>query len=348
MTLHLNISQSVSKKILSFIESLKKQGEEVEIIDDSICPLGESDISKCLKYQSESSLHMINSVIDNVNNLIFYKDINFNYLGCNIAFEEFMGHSRNELVGHDDFDFFPKELAEHFRALDQKIFNDGKAVINPQWVTYPDGRRVYLHTTTTPFYDMDGKIMGLVGNSVNITNEKILSDQLEHQAQYDYLTGIPNRALFMDRLDQVTKKAIRHKSKFAVLFIDLDNFKPVNDLFGHQYGDIVLKIIAQRLNDSVRESDTVARLGGDEFAIIIDDVNDEKDVELLAEKLIDVVDKTIIVEEQNLNVTLSIGISFYNNEDLSTNEILSFADNAMYKAKAKGRNCYIVASPDDI
>ena len=296
-----------------------------------------------LESQAQMSLHILNSVIDNVSNLIFYKDASFNYLGCNSAFEKFMGHTKEELIGHNDFDFFPKELAEHFRTLDQKIFDSGVAVINPQWVTYPDGSEVYLHTTTTPFYDIDGNIMGLVGNSVDITKEKLLSDELEHQANYDYLTNIANRLLFMDRLNQSLLLRKREDSKFALFFIDLDEFKPINDEFGHKYGDLVLKEVAQRLSDAVRESDTIARLGGDEFAAIVHNVKDENDIIILANNLIELMSRNMIIEGRSLKITLSIGISFCENNELNADELLSHADDAMYLAKSEGKNCFIIS-----
>lgn len=296
-----------------------------------------------LDNQAKMSLHILNSVMNNLSNLIFYKDTNFNYLGCNIGFEKFMGRTKEELVGHNDFDFFPQELAKHFRALDQKIFDGGEAVINPQWVTYPDGSKVYLHTTTTPFYDMDGKVMGLVGNSVDITKEKLLSDKLEHEVNYDHLTKIPNRALLMDRLGQSLLQAKREENEFALFFMDLDEFKPINDEFGHKYGDLVLQKVAQRLTEALRESDTVARLGGDEFAAIVHNVKDEEDIISLAENLIELVGKSMHIEGKTLKITLSVGIAFCKHSKLSADELLSLADDAMYMAKDKGKNCYIIA-----
>jgi len=298
---------------------------------------------KELEDKAKMSLHILNSVIDNVSNLIFYKDADFKYLGCNSAFEKFMGHSKEELIGHNDFDFFPEELAKHFRAFDQETLDNGVAVVNPQWVTYPDGSEVYLHTTTTPFYDTEGNIIGLVGNAVDITKEKRLSDALEHQANYDHLTNIPNRALFMDRLSQSILQSKRQKSEFAIFFMDLDEFKPINDEFGHKYGDLVLQKVSQRLTESLRQSDTVARLGGDEFAAIVHNVKDENDIIFLAEGLIERVGKSMLIEDKSLNITLSVGIAFCQDNKLSADELLSLADDAMYEAKDKGKNCFIIA-----
>ncbi len=295
-----------------------------------------------LQHQLQTTLHLLQSVINNVENLIFYKDTQFRYLGCNHAFERFMGHTQDELIGHEDFEFFPEEVAQHFRALDQKIFDTQERVINPQWVEYPDGSKVFLHTITTPLYDHLGKLIGLVGNSIDLTKEKLLSEQLEHQAKYDSLTEIPNRTLFLDRLEQSLKDAHRRKCKVAVLFMDLDGFKTINDTLGHRYGDQVLKHVATRLRDSFRNNDTVARLGGDEFAAIVSDIQDDSAVITLAEKMLHKMSHPIAIENYLLSVTISIGITVFPEHASHSDELLTLADNAMYMAKSKGKNCYVI------
>jgi len=300
------------------------------------------DITEQTKLQQESKnlLLTLNSVIDNVDNLIFYKDINFVYMGCNHAFEKFMGHTREELVGSSDFDFFSKEIAEHFRILDKKTIAENKRVVNAQWVVYPDGKDVYLHTTTTPFYDDKGGVIGLVGNAVDITREKNLSSQLEYEAHHDALTGLPNRILFYDRLSQAIEKAKRNNSKFALLFIDLDHFKEINDLQGHVFGDSVLKIVASKLKKTIRNEDTTARLGGDEFIVLLEGITKAQSISSVANKIIDILAEPMSMNDENFYVTSSIGISIYPDDSKSAQSLLEYADLAMYKAKSKGRNNY--------
>lgn len=293
-----------------------------------------------LRQHAEDSMHILNSVIDNVNNLIFYKSRDYVYMGCNRAFEQFMGHSRDELVGRTDFDFFPPEVAQHFRALDEKIFESGQRVINPQWIKYPDGSDVFLHTITTPFYDRQGNVIGLVGNAVDLTTEKLLSDQLEKMALYDGLTGVSNRTLFMRDLANAIAQSARKKTKFALLFIDLDGFKPVNDNFGHHYGDYVLKQVAKRLQGSVRATDFIARLGGDEFGVLLTDITQRQDVFALAEKMIELINEPITLDGFELRVSASIGIAFYPEHGQDSDKLLKLADDAMYVAKKGGKNTY--------
>lgn len=296
-----------------------------------------------LENQLHHTLHLLNSVIDNIENLIFYKDLNYRYMGCNRAFEVFYGHSRKELVGRDDFEFMPPEAAAHFRELDRLVIEERQSVVNPQWVEYPDGRKVFLHTTAAPFYGPSGEIIGLMGNAVDITNEKLLSEKLEHQAKFDDLTGIPNRSLFMDRLEQAIKRSRRHQSRFALLFMDLDAFKAINDCFGHAYGDEVLVQVSRRLMAGVRGSDTVARLGGDEFAAVLMDIATPQDALRLAEKLIALIDDPIVFQGQTLRVTLSVGISLFPDDADESNGLLKLADDAMYAAKNLGKNRAVLA-----
>ena len=182
---------------------------------------------------------------------------------------------------------------------------------------------------------------------------KVLKDTIEeqkelyhHQSQYDGLTEIPNRVLFLDRLSQNIKSAKRSKTKVAVLFIDLDYFKEINDSLGHDVGDHVLIEVANRLNTQIRASDTVARIGGDEFAIIIDDFNNVKIVDNIVEKLFEHMSFPYEYNEHNLKLSLSLGVTIYpeDSEDMET--LLKNADKAMYRAKNNGRNSYHFYSKD--
>jgi len=179
----------------------------------------------------------------------------------------------------------------------------------------------------------------------NITGQKkVLEDLLEqkeklhYQAHYDALTDLPNRILFHDRLEQAIEKAKRNKSKVALLFIDLDHFKEINDSLGHKSGDEVLKIVAKRLENTIRDEDTLSRLGGDEFTIVIERLKKGEDASLLAQKIIKVLTKPIEINNNLLYVSSSIGISLYPEDGDSVQNLLKYADSAMYKAKNEGRN----------
>lgn len=176
--------------------------------------------------------------------------------------------------------------------------------------------------------------------------QRRLNDQLNYQAHFDSLTGLPNRMLFEDRLDQALAVAHRHQQNLAVLFVDLDRFKLINDTLGHHVGDLVLQEVARRLQECVRQSDTVARLGGDEFTLILTDLNDMVNAERVAQKLMEALDTPLILPDQTIHITPSIGISFYPNDGKTGQELLSNADRAMYRAKMQGKNNYQFFTPE--
>jgi len=161
---------------------------------------------------------------------------------------------------------------------------------------------------------------------------------LYDQAHHDSLTGLPNRVLFNDRLEHGIEQAKRHKAQMALFFIDLDNFKQINDSLGHPIGDRVLIAVTERLKAKIRKEDTLARLGGDEFTVIMDGLKEMQDVSLLAQKILDVVMQPIHIEGHTLYISCSIGISLYPQDDTDTNNLIKYADAAMYKAKEEGRN----------
>ena len=154
------------------------------------------------------------------------------------------------------------------------------------------------------------------------------------------LTGLPNRLLFMDRLDQYIHKAHRNQDKIAVLFIDMDRFKEINDSLGHAFGDKAIQEVAERIKSQIRETDTLARFGGDEFLMIFNDIDDSIDIVNIIQKVMQSMTDPIIVEDHTIYVTLSIGISIYPDDANKSDDLLKNADAAMYKAKSDGRNTY--------
>ncbi len=172
------------------------------------------------------------------------------------------------------------------------------------------------------------------------------SDTLFYQAHHDALTGLPNRTLFNDRLSHAVDIGKRHSQKHALLFIDLDNFKNINDSLGHDVGDAVLKIMAKRLNDSTRTEDTLARFGGDEFALIMEDINSIEDISVYTQRILDALSKECVVGEHSFYLSCSIGISLFPQDCTITQNLLKYADVAMYKAKENGRNNFQFYSSD--
>ena len=189
------------------------------------------------------------------------------------------------------------------------------------------------------------KIIGLLGTYVDITKQRNIENELKkqkdilhHQAHHDALTGLPNRLLFSDKLEQTIQKAKRNNSKIALLFIDLDHFKEINDSLGHDIGDKILKEVTYRLSKTIRKEDTLARLGGDEFTVILEDLSQGQDASTVATKILESLAKSMNIDNNVLYVSSSIGISIYPDDGVSAQNLLKYADSAMYKAKDEGRN----------
>jgi len=201
-----------------------------------------------------------------------------------------------------------------------------------------DGQWVSHEMYVVAEYDVDGLVIGTLAIGRDVTQRKAVEQQLLYQASYDALTGLPNRRMFGDRLREEIAKAVRSKKNVALLFIDLDRFKEVNDTLGHEIGDRLLADTAQRIRNCVRESDTVARLGGDEFVIILPEVDETAHLVRIVQAIIDSMQKPFNFDENTACISVSIGIASYP-EDAKTQEaLIACADQAMYAAKDLGRN----------
>lgn len=207
-------------------------------------------------------------------------------------------------------------------------------------VLLPDGTVRHVHEQARCISKTDGTVERLVGTVQDITKRKETEAQLAYLANHDSLTGLPNRVLLRDRANQAIAYGRRHDRLVAVLFMDVDRFKRINDSLGHAVGDCLLKEVADRLSQVIRDGDTVARLGGDEFAIALTDVADPDDVAKLANKLLAAVNKPIMLDGREFHITASIGISLFPHDGSDVETLLKSADTAMYEAKEAGRNIY--------
>jgi diguanylate cyclase (GGDEF)-like protein/PAS domain S-box-containing protein len=203
-----------------------------------------------------------------------------------------------------------------------------------------DGSMVWELASISPVCDDSGQITHFIGVKEDIGELKRLQRELGLMAHSDELTGLPNRALFLDRLNQVMIHARRNRGRFALFYLDLVGFKSVNDRFGHQTGDQLLQAVARRLTCCVRASDTVARLGGDEFTIIMAGINNLEEPTIVAGKLVDCFAQPFILGEAVCEVGISIGVSIYPDDAEEAQELIARADSAMYEAKRSGRNTF--------
>lgn len=204
-----------------------------------------------------------------------------------------------------------------------------------------DGGFYHVWQCITPLHNLEGKVHQFLCVQQDVSEKKELERKVEYLAYHDVLTGLPNRALFNDRMRQSVSQAKRDKTQFAVCFIDLDGFKAVNDQQGHAAGDCLLKQVADRLRVCVREVDTVARLGGDEFVVLLRDTHDENDLSNIAKKIIQRLASDFKLDSAVVKISASIGISCYPSDAQSVEKLMQCADEAMYHAKHTGKNCYV-------
>jgi len=205
-----------------------------------------------------------------------------------------------------------------------------------------DGSRIWVNLAMTALKTQGDKLAGYLGVAFDITERKKLTEYVNHLAHHDQLTGLPNRVLLDDRMHQAIQRAKRNRHKVAVLMVDVDYFKRINDSLGHSAGDSLLDAIAKKLCSAVRQTDTVARMGGDEFVIVMPEFRDEKDAERCAEAIIQKVSTPTMLGNREVNVTVSVGLCIFPDCAHDADSLLKNADAALYEAKESGRNAFHV------
>mgnify|MGYP006281744373 CR=1 FL=1 len=274
-------------------------------------------------------------LLTTIPNPIFYKDTQGVFQDCNQAFLQMFAVSREEVIGQTVFDFLPTDLATYFYNQEQKLFQKDKAQEFECAIHIANRSKVEVIFNIAAYRNQLGEVKGLVGVITDITERKRYEETIEYLAMYDQLTDLPNRSLFFERLDRAMARSKRESKPLALLYIDLNGFKKINDQYGHNTGDIVLKDIAKRLKILVRKADTACRMGGDEFAMLLEGLEDSSDVELVAQRIVNSVSQPVVVHsELNCQVGVSIGISIYPNDSEKMEELIMKADQSMYKAKS--------------
>ncbi len=292
------------------------------------------------RIRSETEMRKLSSAIAQTADAVMITDRQGIIEYVNPAFETMTGYVRADVIGAGSNILKSGRQGETFYQRLWSTILAGEPFSDVLVNRRKDGTLYYEEKTITPLKDTYGSITHFVSTGRDITERMQTQEQLQYLAQHDALTELPNRVLLLDRLKQGLARARWHRRLVAVLFVDLDRFKTINDTLGHEVGDRLLQQLADRFRRSVREGDTVARFGGDEFVILLDDVADESDIAAIAKKVLETLAPPFEIDDQRLYITASIGISLYPNDGEDSGILLKHADIAMYRAKELGKNTY--------
>lgn len=261
---------------------------------------------------------------------------------------EFLNPAAEQLCGWNYQQALHRPVAEVFKSVDNQNQHITTALEDSLHATEQVRKHSVLHCKggqkhiveelATPLYDRHSKPVGAVSVFRDVTEAQQKTEELAHAAAHDALTGLPNRNLLKDRARLAIARAQRKHESFALLFLDLDHFKEINDRMGHATGDALLLDVAHRLTDCVREEDTIARLGGDEFVVLLEGPTHEREVKAVADKILDTLRKPYQLGTRSTNISVSIGASLYPDDGRDTESLLVHADTAMYRAKQQGRD----------
>ncbi|GBG12527.1 uncharacterized protein NMK_0058 [Novimethylophilus kurashikiensis] len=288
--------------------------------------------------RSEEQLRLAATIYNSSNEAMMITDAQNTIVATNPAFTALTGYAADDVLGKNPSVLSSGKQDKQFyqamwETLAQHHYWEGDV-----WNRKKSGEVYAEWLSISAVQDDDGQVQNYVALFTDITEQKQAADLIWKHANYDALTQLPNRRLFRDRLEQGVKKAERNGDVLALLFIDLDHFKEVNDTLGHQAGDDLLVQVANRITSEVRASDTVARLGGDEFTVILTDLADASRIDRVAQALVDSLAKPFQLGNQEVHVSASIGIIVYPDDARDVHSLLKGADKAMYRSKSEGRN----------
>ncbi|MDH0450408.1 EAL domain-containing protein [Shewanella sp. GD04112] len=286
----------------------------------------------------ENELVLSSQVLNSMNEAVVVAGLDYRIRSVNPAFSAITGYSERQISDKYLIHLaYSRQQRDLFNGIEQQLLRH-KHWAGEIWIRNKARKAILVWLEINQVIDVKGETSHFVAVFTDITERKKAEEDLRFLASFDTLTGLPNRTLFQDRLNHAISQAHRSNNIVALLFLDLDRFKHINDSMGHHIGDLLLKAVAHRLQSAVREGDTVARLGGDEFTIILEGVAKTKAATLISEKVLKDFQAPFLLDDKSLTISTSIGISFYPNDAKDVDSLIKFADTAMYHAKALGRN----------
>ena len=330
-------------------------GREVREPDDALLEvsgaisgqIGQFILRKRAEESLQDSEQQLRAMFENADVGITLTALDMNYLRVNDKYCEIVGYTREELLRMHIPELTPEESIEPMMAYRERMLNENlPSIRSEQQLKRKDGSLIWVSIATSLVRASDGLPRYFIAVIQDISENKKAAAALQELAHFDILTKLPNRALFYDRLAHGLAQAKRNKWVVAVMFIDVDRFKHVNDTFGHTAGDELLIKISERLADCVRGNDTVGRLSGDEFAVVLGGLGQPEDAALVAKKIVEVLNQPFRLQGAELYVTASVGITLFPADGTDQDMLIRNADVAMYRAKDMGRNNYQFFTPE--
>jgi diguanylate cyclase (GGDEF)-like protein/PAS domain S-box-containing protein len=286
------------------------------------------------------------SIIENIEDGYLEIASDWKTLFSNQAWLDMTGYSRSEFAEMNLHHLMDDEAAEQLSGIFEDVYETGKSAKGVELrVRRKDGIRINVEITTSLVRDSMGKRAGLRNFIRDVTEQRKAEETIRRLAYHDPLTGLPNRLLISDRLNMAIARAKRQRQYLAVLMLDLDKFKNVNDTLGHHMGDRLLQEVGERLAGFLRKGDTIARMGGDEFLILLPEIKNIGDSTMIARKIVDAFQNPFIIDSHEIHITTSVGIAIYPDSSEDVDALVKHADIAMYRAKDSGRNNYQLFVP---
>ena len=321
------------------VDYISKPFDAVEVLARINSHLQLSLLQRNMRESLVTSQHMLEAVVNHSPAVIYIKDLEGRHLLANREFERVVGKPLDSILGKTDYELFSREVADLCRTEDSEVLKNGTNVQFEEEIEINGENRVFL-SLKFPLMDEMGNSYAVGGILTDISSRKVAEEKMERMATYDSVTELPNRSLLMALLEHALAVSSRDGSKNAVLFLDLDNFKTINDSLGHHVGDQLLKGVAERLQTCMRKQDTVARMGGDEFVVLLQNIQHPEEAAEVSKKIIEVLETPVSIDDRDVFISPSIGIAISPENGRDAQALLRNADTAMYHAKDKGRNTF--------